>query len=72
MQKLSKDEMKKVLGGVVAPPPAGQCNVTCKTNYYACCNSNGLFDATCECYADGSSHSCDNGGSGASQCSNTD
>lgn len=71
MKQLSKDEMKKVMGGVEDPGDYGECDVSCQSGYYSCCNDNGIFDATCKCYTNGSSHSCDNGGTGSSSCSST-
>lgn len=68
MKKLSKEEMKKVVGGV-APPDEG-CSVKCASGYYACCYRN-LAVAYCPCVENGHvpPSKCDAGGVGSTECS---
>lgn len=67
MKKLSKEEMKKVMGGKQKPSDGEGCEVTCNSGYYACCNRN-VAMGYCACYKNGTKHKCDAGGEGASQC----
>jgi hypothetical protein len=47
MQKLSKDEMKKVMGGQVAPPVPG-CGLSCNPKQDSCPQVNrGTCSETC-------------------------
>ncbi|MBN9351095.1 MAG: hypothetical protein J0H55_10475 [Chitinophagaceae bacterium] len=69
MKQLTKEEMKRIVGGMMAPPPddGNGCEVTCNPGFYACCNRN-ILDSYCHCYANGSNNSCDSGGPGSSEC----
>jgi hypothetical protein len=66
MKQLCKNEMKKIVGGKL---DYGTCSVSCNSGYYACCNGNGLLDATCVCKQNGTDNSCDDGGQNSSSCS---
>jgi len=60
MKKLSKDEMKKVVGGVMAPPPSTICNdgdrvAHCTWQHGACINQAWGYcpagtEASCDMY----------------------
>jgi len=62
-QKLTREQMKKVIGGNVEPGGDYSCSVTCKEGYFACCNpGSSVGMPTCKCYKDGTSTTCKDGG----------
>jgi len=59
---LTRQELKTIVGG---DDDFSGCSVTCNSGYYACCTTDGPH---CLCYANGTSHTCDKGGSGELKC----